>query len=60
MKGMLNSRSGTAAWCRPQNLRPTSVGSCGHRLETILMVQSAENGLRDDAMTGTNLMAART
>jgi hypothetical protein len=30
--------------------------SCGYRLETILMVQSAE-WLRDDAMAITNLMA---
>jgi O-antigen/teichoic acid export membrane protein len=34
------------------------VGSCGRRLETILVVQSAENRLRDDSMTITNLMAA--
>src|SRR2546428_9098379 len=38
--------------------RRAPVGSCGHRLETILVVQSAENRLRDDSMTITNLMAA--
>ena len=42
---------------RKNSLR-APVGSCGHRLETILVVQSAENRLRDDSMTITNLMAA--
>jgi hypothetical protein len=34
------------------------LASCGHRLETILVVQSAENRLRHHSMTITNLMAA--
>jgi hypothetical protein len=32
--------------------------SCGYRLETILVVQSAKDWRRDDAMTITNLMVA--
>jgi hypothetical protein len=41
-----------------KNSRRAPVGSCGYRLETILVVQSAEDWRRDDAMTITNLMAA--
>lgn len=41
-----------------KNSRRAPVGSCGYRLETVLVVQSAEDWLRDDAMTVTNLMAA--
>ena len=40
-----------------KNSRRAPVGSCGHRLETILVVQSAENRRRDDSTTFTNLMA---
>ena len=41
-----------------KNSRRAPVGSCGYRLKTILVVQSAEDWRRDDAMTVTNLMAA--
>ena len=44
--------------CTPQELTSAPVGSCGYRLKTILVVQSAEDWRRDDAMTITNLMAA--
>src|SRR5688572_29687087 len=44
--------------CTPQELTTSARRSCGYRLETILMVQSAEDWRRDDAMTTTNLMAA--
>ena len=42
-----------------ENSRRARVGSCGHRRETILVVQSAENWRRDDAMTITNVMVVR-
>src|SRR5438105_2560522 len=46
--------------CGPQKTIDVSkVCSRGHRLETILVMKSAENGLCDDAITVTNLMAAR-
>jgi len=32
--------------------------SCGHRLETILVVEATEDWLRDDSMAITYLMAA--
>ena len=41
-----------------KNSRRAPVGSCRYRLETIFVVESAENRLRDDSMTITNLMAA--
>jgi len=41
-----------------KNSRRAPVGSCGYRLETILVVQSAEDWRRGDAMTITNLLAA--
>ena len=40
-----------------KNSRRPPVGSCGHRLETILVVQSAENRLRDHSMVIKDLMA---
>jgi hypothetical protein len=37
--------------CRPQTLRRAPFDACGHRLETKLVVQIAEDWLRDDSMT---------